>query len=83
MLLMQELQHCMRRILLWISHYLIEYGRSVHEPEQYGVRAFEQWLMTINYKFLYCYIEPLSNQIATHFKTQTTIYYYQKFVKLH
>lgn len=39
MLLMQELQHCMRRILLWISHYLIEYGRSVHEPEQYGVGA--------------------------------------------
>ena len=47
------------------------------------VLELQQWLMTINYKFLYCYIEPLSNQIATHFKTQTTIYYYQKFVKLH
>ena len=74
--------HCMQRILLCISHYLIQYGRSVHGSEQYGVGAFQQWSMTINHKFLYCYIEPLSNQIATHLKTWTTIYYYQKFVKL-
>ena len=30
---------------------------------------------SINHKFLYCYVEPLSNQIATHLKAQSTACY--------